>query len=175
MGTISSEAVKAKTGKDWDEWFSVLDKAGANKWAHKEIAIWLREKQGVGDWWCQMVTVEYERARGLRVVHQTATGYSASVSRTVAAPLASVYPMWSDARRRKRWLGGELTIRRATENQSMRITWGDGSHVDVGFYPKGEGKTQVTVEQSKLPDAKAVAAQKEFWAAALERMKGALG
>ena len=28
---MSDEAVKAKTGKSWKEWFALLDKAGAKK------------------------------------------------------------------------------------------------------------------------------------------------
>ena len=35
---ISSEAAQAKTGKSLDEWFALLDKAGAADWPHKDIA-----------------------------------------------------------------------------------------------------------------------------------------
>ena len=34
----SDEAVKAKSGKTWAQWFKILDKAGAKKWAHREIS-----------------------------------------------------------------------------------------------------------------------------------------
>ena len=34
---MSDEAVKAKTGKVWKEWFTILDKAGAKKMTHQEI------------------------------------------------------------------------------------------------------------------------------------------
>ncbi len=43
----SDEAVKAKTGKVWAEWFKILDKAGARKWPHKEIAEYLHDEQSV--------------------------------------------------------------------------------------------------------------------------------
>src|SRR5215469_1117257 len=62
----SDEAVKAKTGKVWAEWFKILDKAGAKKMPHKEIALYLYEKQKLPAWWCQMVAVGYEQERGLR-------------------------------------------------------------------------------------------------------------
>jgi hypothetical protein len=35
---ISDHAVQTKTGKTWAEWCAVLDKAGAAKWPHKQIA-----------------------------------------------------------------------------------------------------------------------------------------
>ncbi|MCJ7519417.1 MAG: DUF4287 domain-containing protein [Anaerolineaceae bacterium] len=32
---ISSDAVKAKTGKSWDEWFALMDASGFAKMSHK--------------------------------------------------------------------------------------------------------------------------------------------
>jgi hypothetical protein len=63
---MSDEAVKAKTGKNWKEWFAILDKAGADKMNHQEIVKYLKTKQGVGPWWQQMVTVTYEVRTGHR-------------------------------------------------------------------------------------------------------------
>jgi hypothetical protein len=37
-GRIGDEAVRAKTGKTWSQWFDILDKAGAKRISHKEIA-----------------------------------------------------------------------------------------------------------------------------------------
>lgn len=37
-GRISDEAVRAKTGRIWKQWFSILDAAGAAKMAHRDIA-----------------------------------------------------------------------------------------------------------------------------------------
>ncbi len=39
---MSDEAVKAKTGKTWKEWFAILDKAGARKLSHQDIVKYLR-------------------------------------------------------------------------------------------------------------------------------------
>ena len=67
---VGSEAVARATGRAWDEWLKVLDRAGAKTMPHKEIALLLSRKFDVPDWWSQMVTVGYEQARGLRAVHQ---------------------------------------------------------------------------------------------------------
>src|SRR3984957_18215421 len=88
---IGAEAVKAKTGKLLTEWFRILDALGAKKLPHKEIVNYLHEKEKVPAWWCQMVAVEYERARGLRELHQKSSGeFDAPPSRTLAAPLSKV-------------------------------------------------------------------------------------
>ena len=174
---ISSDAVRAKTGKGWAEWFTVLDKAGAAKWPHKEIAIHLHDRCGCPDWWSQMVTVGYEQARGLRVKHQTASGFSASASKTVAVPVAKLFAAWIDAKARAKWLpdAAKITIRTATKNKSVRITWSDGaSSVEVNFYAKGTAKSQVSIERRKLANVKAVAQVKAYWSAALAKLKSLL-
>lgn len=85
---IGDEAVRKKTGRDWKEWFAILDKAGAKKMAHKEIAQHLGSI-GMPGWWAQMVAVSYEQERGLREKYQQAGGYSAGASRTFAVPVVS--------------------------------------------------------------------------------------
>ena len=50
---MSDAAVQAKTGKTWKEWFAILDRAGARKMAHKEIAAYLYRELQVPAWWSQ--------------------------------------------------------------------------------------------------------------------------
>src|SRR5216684_7087696 len=88
--SMRDEVVKAKTGRDWAGWFGALDKVGAAKLDHRAIADILSEKYGVPGWWYQMVTVEYERARGLRVPHQKAGGFSVGISKTVGVSLSEL-------------------------------------------------------------------------------------
>lgn len=176
---MSDDAVKAKTGKAWAEWFKILDQAGAKKMSHQEIVALLSEKHGVGRWWQQMVTVTYEQARGLRAIHEKPEGFSISVSRTITAPVSKVFRAWQDEKTRALWLkepsssgSKPLTIRKAAANKTMRITWTDGkTSLEVYFVPRGTGKSQVVAQHSKLADAKAAARMKTFWAGALDRLK----
>ena len=111
-------------------------------------------------------------ARGLREAHQKTDGFTANASKTLGVPLAVLYDAWADEGKRAAWLGEVgLTVRKATPDKSMRLTWGDGSTVDVGFYTKGEAKSQVAIQHSKLPDAEISARLKVFWSAALDRLK----
>jgi uncharacterized protein YndB with AHSA1/START domain len=170
---ISSDAVKAKTGKNWAEWFKLLDAAGAVEMKHAAIAAHLREKHGCPSWWCQMITVGYEQERGLRVKHQKCDGeYSGSASKTIAVPLTPLYAAWTDAKVRRRWLpGAKFTVRKSTPNRSIRMDWSDDTRVEVMFYAKGTGKSQVAVQHDNLADVDAVAEIKNYWKAALERLK----
>jgi hypothetical protein len=170
-GGISDAAVEKATGRTPGQWFTILD-AFAKKQGehvHKDAAAHLHEQHGCPEWWCQMVTVHYERDRGLRKVHERPDGYSISVSRTVGVPISMLYAAWN-ARSRAKWLPEEFTVRKATEDRSIRITWGDGTNVEVMFYPKGEGKAQVSVQHSKLKNDAAGKKMKAFWAARLDAL-----
>jgi uncharacterized protein YndB with AHSA1/START domain len=173
---MSDEAVKAKTGKKWDQWFAILDKAGAKEMSHQEIVKFLNSKHDVGPWWQQMVTVTYEQARGLRDAHEKPGGYQISVSRTVSVPLANLYKAVANEKSRSSWLPeGGLVVRKATANKSIRTNWKDGkTSLEISFYPKGDGKSQVVVQHSKLPDAKAAAKMKTYWDKALDQLRESL-
>ncbi len=173
---MSDEAVKAKTGKVWKEWFSILDRAGAKKMTHQEIAKYLHNDHDVGPWWTQMVTVTYEQDRGLRDKHQRPDGYQVSVSRTVNTPIAQLFKSFWNEKARNEWLGEEgLEVRKSTTNKSMRVTWNDNkTSLEVNFYPKDDMKSQVVVQHSKLPDDKSAARMKTFWGKALDRLKASL-
>ena len=173
---MSDIAVKAKTGKNWKDWFAVLDKAGARKMNHQEIVKLVSEKYDVGPWWQQMVTVSYEQARGLREKYQKPAGYQISVSRTVNAPVAKPYKSFADARSRSSWLpDDDFIVRTKTTDKSLRVTWNDNkTSLEINFYPKAADKTQVVVQHSKLPDAKSSAKMKTYWGKALDRLRTSL-
>ena len=173
---MSDEAVKAKTGKTWKEWFTILDEAGARKMTHQEIVKYINTRHGVGPWWQQMVTVTYEQHSGLRQQHEKPGGYEISASRTLGVPLAKLYRAFANEKARLQWLPEDgLVVRKVTVNKSMRVTWVDGkTSLSIDFYPKGEDKSQVAVQHSKLPDAKSAAKMKAYWGKALDRLRGVL-
>ena len=168
---ITSEAVNAKTGKTWAQWFALLDKARARAMSHKDIVAVLASKHGLSPWWRQMVAVGYEQSKGLRAKHEKPDGFEISRGKTIKAAVGDVYEAWGNARRRAQWLPGErLTIRKATENKILRVTWGDGSNLEVSLHPKGVAKTQIVVQHGKLRNARAAEKQKAFWGEAFLRL-----
>ncbi len=176
LAGVGSDAVLRATGRAWDDWLKVLDRAGAKAMPHKEIALMLSRKFEVPDWWSQMVTVGYEQARGLRLVNQNAAGFAANASRTVAIAVKHLYDAWNDPKARARWLAdAPLEVRRSTDGKSIRMTWTvGGSDVDVGFFSKGANKSMVQVQHGRLKSAAAGARQKAFWSDALDRLKALL-
>ena len=172
----SDEAVKAKTGKVWAEWFKILDKAGAKKWPHKEIAAYLYDQQKVPGWWCQMVAVGYEHERGLREKFQGCDGnFAANCSRTIVAPVAKLFEAWTDEEVRGRWLpGADIEITTATKGKSLRAKWDGDTRLSVYFYPSGSEKGRVVVDHMKLASSKQSAQMKTYWSEALSRLDSTL-
>lgn len=175
LNGVSSETMQAKTGKTWPEWVAALDAEGCRQMTHKEIVAVLNSKFGIGAWWQQMVTVGYEQAAGLRAKHQKVDGYSVSANKTINVPINTLYKAWADTRTRKKWLADSFTIRTSTPDKSLRLLWNDGkSTVDVNLYVKGEAKSQVSIEHSKLKSARDAAKLKKFWTEKVEALKALL-
>jgi hypothetical protein len=177
LAGTSDAAVRAKTGRTWAGWVEALDAAGAHAWSHRDIARHLGAEHGVGPWWCQAVTVGYERIRGLRDVGQRPGGaYEANKSRTFAVGVSTLYGMFRDARRRKRWLPeGLKRVRTATADRSMRLDWDDGTQVNLFFTAKGAAKSAVAVQHAKLSAKADVERRKAFWSERLDALRDALG
>jgi hypothetical protein len=164
--SITNEAVEKATGKNWEQWMKELDALKASELPHKQIAQMVNEKFGAGAWWSQMVTVEYERHKGLRVLNQKADGFEVSVTKVFPDPLEAVYGLFASYR----WLTKPLKPRTANPNKSLRADGPGGVGViSINFYPKGEAKTQVSLQHSKLPSAEEVEKYRRYWRAAFEK------
>lgn len=198
---VSAEAVREATGRGWDEWFAVLDAAGAADLAHGEIVAVIRSGHpGVSGWWRQSITVEYERARGKRVVGQTAdAGFQVGVQRSVAVAPAEAWELVTT--RPELWLGEGAEVAfavgeryRAPSGQGasgacgvvrvvkpgvrLRMTWQpEGwpapATLQLTLTASGSGGTVVGAHLEKLPDADAREAMRARWRAALERIAAA--
>jgi hypothetical protein len=168
---MSNAAVKAKTGRDWYGWFQVLDKKQAHKLAHKDIATLLYGEHEVPGWWAQMVTVEYERARGLREKHEQTGGYSVAVSKTMPVAVDALYRAFSDAKLRAQWFPkGKVEPGKCTENKYWRGKWNGSARLEVGFYAKEGGKSQVAIQVSRLAKKSDVEKERAAWKKAVEKL-----
>lgn len=171
LAGASDAAVAAKTGRTWVEWVRALDSIGAVEMPHRDIAAWVHEQTGLG-WWSQKVTVGYERIRGLRDVGQRRGGaYEAGRSRTFNRPAAELFRAVVDDDIRRQWLDADLVIRTATPNRTVRITWPDGSSVEVYLTEKGPAKTALQIQHVKLPTKQAAEKAKAFWGERLDALR----
>ena len=168
---MSDAAVSKQTGRTWAEWVRVLDAARAAEKPHGQIASYVASL-GTPNWWTQMVTVGYERIRGLRDKGQRrGGGYEASKSRTYNVPVKTLFNAFANARTRRLWLPVKMTVRTAIPHKSIRITWEDDTRAQLGFTSKGRAKSAVSIQHVKLPDKSAADAMKTSWGEHLDRLR----
>jgi hypothetical protein len=165
-----------RTGRSWREWVEILDEAGATEMAHPEIARWLRKHHDVGSWWCQSVTVGYERIRGLRAVGQGRDGYfTANKSRTVPYAEDHVRRAVHDAALRERWLPkDEATPSGRGQAKDLRFRCPDGTKGLIAVVSKGEAKATVVVSHEKLPSDAERTRRRAYWEERLEALEDLL-
>ncbi len=167
LAGMSDTSVKKATGRAWPEWVKVLDDAGAHSKPHREIAHHVASL-GTPDWWSQMVTVGYERIRGLRDKGQRrGGGYEAHKSKTFAVPVKKLFAEFKK-------FAADYDVRSTTPNKRMRIAWDDGTFVEVLFTPKADKKSSVALTHSKLPDKAVADKMKSWWSERLEALASLL-
>ncbi len=173
--TVGDAALAARTGRSREEWFALLDDAGAAGWEHGAIVRFLGGL-GVDDWYAQSVTIAYEQARGKRVAGQGADGsFQVSASVTVAVPPAAIWPHLADADLRAAWVGAPHEVTGRTEPRTSRWTLPDGGRVTVRLDPIDDTRTRVAIQHTRVAGEAELAPAKARWRAALERLRTAVG
>lgn len=172
-------AVRAATGKSWSEWVALLDAAGAAKQTFDHQRIWDLTMQSLPEsagWWGQMVSVGYERVRGLREKHESCSGdFQSTLSKTLPVPLFAAFAAWADEGLRRDWLDAPgLDFTKLNAGRNIRARWPDGTLLDIRFNDSGPDRCQVVVDTMKLADAEAVHKAKAFWQAQFERLQAYL-
>ncbi|HEX9565743.1 MAG TPA: SRPBCC domain-containing protein [Gemmatimonadaceae bacterium] len=173
----ADDTLKAKTGCTWEKWVWALDHVNAHAWPHKEIASYVQERYKVPGWWAQMVTVGYERIKGLRERGQRRGGsWEASKSATIPVAAGKLFRAFKEPRQRAKWLNGAaVVVRTSVPNKSVRLTWEDGSSVEAYFVSKGRSKTQVAIQHTKLENRRSVDRMKTYWTARLGELARVFG
>ncbi len=168
-GAMSDAALKAKTGRTWDQWFTLLDKAGAAKMTHGAIAKLVATRHKIPGWWAQAVTVGYERARGLRKVNETLAGFRTGVSRTLDAGMDAAFGAWDNAKTRAALLKEKVDLSTRNPGKNLRFAWKVG-RVEVRFVVKSPKKTQVTVDHTGLKSESQVDKFKTQWSETMDKL-----
>ncbi len=173
---VSDDKIKEATGRRWDAWLSILDRWGARDRKHGETVGFLMAEHDVEGWWAQTITVGYERARGMRLKHQQADGFTISASKTIAVPLDSLFDAFVNSRKRRKWLtDGAMSLRTSQPGRSARFNWEDGStRVNVGFIDKGPSKSTVALAHERLADADEAETAKALWKERLGELRSFL-
>ena len=174
--SVSDEAMARATGRGHDAWFALLDAWGATERTHTEIAAWLRQTHGSPSWWTQAITVDYERARGMRRRHEQRDGFTINATKTIAVDAERALAAFTDRAIRDRWLpDAPLAPRPSRAVRTARFDWAEPpSRIVVVATPKDPTGTIVAVAHERLPDAATAERLKAEWRVRLGGLKALL-
>lgn len=175
-----------RTGHGFGHWFSVLDAFGAAEKGHTASARHVADDHGVDGWYAQQITVQYERARGLRGVNQRRSGeYEVSVSKVLPGTVTEVAAALRDPRRRGAWLEAtepwlrrdfEAALRgamgsRLRDRGDARLRFRAGTAtVDIRIDPKPGGRASFVAQNMKLRAREDVDRYRSAWRKALDAL-----
>ncbi len=167
--SMAEEKVLAATGMGWDDWFTQLDDDGARDMDHRTLAQHIHTKFGTRGWWCQTITVEYERRIGRRKVGQSSSGtFQTAVSRTMAGDLDDVLETWLTQYADLSEMDGTPLKEPALVTGSdawryWRAPLEDGSRIVVTIGVKTPDKCILTVSMERLADEGQAERWKAYW------------
>lgn len=196
IGRISSESVFKGSGKYWDEWIALLEKAGARSWPRREIVAYLKKKHKLKPWWQQGVTHGFEVAIGRRVDGQDAKGrYTVTATKAIAADVKAIWKLFVSERGVRAWLNPLFEVevalgvqfetedgffgefRTLKKERALRMSWidpnwtGAGSYVQFGLVKRPAGKSSILYfSHGQIPDLKTQALLRKRWKQAVKNL-----
>lgn len=189
-GSLSDAVALRNTGHGLEYWFTVLDRFSRGRKDHTAAARHLSQDHGVARWYCQGLTVAWERARGHRVLNQSSAGdFQVSASRVVPIPLAELFRIVGDRKQRAAWLkdadpalvraltaafdgGKSKGLRMVNPKRArLRYRWAPGV-VEIALEDRpGGGKSTIVASNEGLPDAAAVEQRRAVWRDTLDALR----
>jgi len=196
MSKVSNESIREKTGSTMEGWSRRIREAGLAEAPHKDIAAWLEKKWGLDPWWCQEVTVQFEKLTGRRITGQTAgSGFQVGVSGTFPVSVSRLWEYLTGEGALSRFVleeepevsvgeedGGtgksgiewKITVSKAESHFRMKWRlpgWDEPSILQVRITEKGPSKSSLTFHHEKLSGPEARGAMKRHWQGVLEEMR----
>lgn len=195
IGRVSSASVFKATGKNWDEWLAILDKAGARSWTRSEIVAFLKKKYKLRPWWQQGVTHGFEVATGRRIDGQNAKGqYTITATKSMPCNVKKVWKLVISKEGKEAWLkplyevaveagktfetedGFFGEIRTLKKDRRIRMTWQDpnwnkNTVVQLTLVDKPNGKSILVIDHSQILDLRIQARLRKRWKDAVSALQ----
>lgn len=168
----------ATTGRSFDDWFDILDNAGAESWPHWKIKRYLGGTRKNDEWWASTVAEAYERARGFNPAR---SAYSARASKTIHANIKTIWKLIDDEGERRAWLDIEVEERSRQTQSALYCELADGSKVTISLRGNPRStrnnreSTLVTIRHSGLANEASLEETKAFWRSALATLASTVG
>ncbi len=197
IGKVSSASVAKHTGRNWDQWIALLDKANARDWPHGEITMLLKKEYKLSPWWQQGVAIAYELHHGKRIEGRNLKGeYSTVATKTLPMSSKKAWSYLTSETGMARWLrpfsafpwkpgqGFEVDggifgeIRTLKPGVRARFTWQEAhwqkpSIVQIHVVPRKGEKCVLVIQHERIPSASLKGKLRDQWKEALKNLSSA--
>ncbi len=192
----TDDAIRAATGKTWEQWFAALDAFGAAVKGRRATGDHLVGELALDPYWSSTLVVEYEKARSIVEKDGRPKGYMICVSKTVAASADDAFSAFADPKALASWFGKGTTaefqeggryqnddgdrgtFKKIRPGKSLVFTWENpreepGGVVEVKFQPSGK-KLSVMVAHDRIQGRAHADGLRRGWGQALDALKARL-
>lgn len=195
IGRVSAKSVIKHTGKDWDQWVQILEKAGGRSWSHKEISEYLNKKYLTTWWWTHIVATGYEVFIQRKVAGRNLKGeYQITSTKTFKVDGDKLWKFIASDKGIAMWLAPmskfKLTPKSVYEREDgvygeirtmkaplrVRFTWRDGDESKPTVvqmfvvHRKNKDSSILCFTHEKLTDGRIKEQLKEHWVSVLEKI-----
>jgi len=198
IGRVTSVSVEKCTGKNWDTWVSLLTKAGATHWTHKEIVAWLKKKYRLNLWWQQGVASGFEMHLGKKIEGRDSKGeYSMTATRTMPRSQKKLWQYLNSEEGIKIWLKplsevvlengaqfeieggifGEVRTVKAPVRARLRwqeTEWLKPSVLQIYISPRPKDKSILIFSHTQIKDARVKEELRGYWQHILDELVSVL-
>lgn len=198
IGPATSVSLLKHTGKNWEQWIALLDKAGGRELDRPRLMAFLKKAKAATPWWQQWIAAGYEIHTGKRMPGRDLKGnYSVLTTRTFHLPPAKVWKKLVSPEGIRAWLrpmddvilkegqgfeieGGVFGEVRKVKvdpkgraGRFVRMTWQEidwpkPTTLEVYVYDRQNGSCILAFQHTKLRDGRLREPLKERWKSSLE-------
>lgn len=170
---VSDESCTRATGKTTAEWNALFDAEHAQFWSHAERIGFVRRHGVLQGWWQQVLTVNYERARGLQILGDTqGAGFEFGLSRTFPVAPEKAWATLTTGVGLEAWAGDQvevelrkgahqdlkgkrIEVRSLTPGVRIKLVFKEpgvpARTFQMSVVPAPEGKTAIRFHEENLP------------------------
>ncbi len=164
--------IEQTTGTLLDDWFTLLDRAGARTMSHHEIWKWLADAGHLSDGMVREgITIAYEQRIGRREPGQSCDGdFPAAATRVLTCTLDEALEHWlrrveGVADFNGIGLQGQPKTSCSEKFRYWRAKLADGTQLNVAIYQQHDGRVSLGVQHRPHPDRATAELWRAFWRA----------
>ncbi|WP_424466717.1 hypothetical protein [Pseudoclavibacter helvolus] len=175
----SDAAIRAQTGRGWDDWIDAIDAGVGRDAKHPQIVEWVMANSAQNGWWSQGIAVSFERMTGRRLAGQITDGtFTANRSRTLPVDREVLRELIAADETRDALLGFETEFRSKAASKTYKVLIArDGEPLGgllFTFDTATNGRTKLAIMHEKLQLLDEIELWKAYWGAWLDALEAAL-